>query len=83
MLSLASLVVEVIALRRRGYRPFGGRVTVRCTSGHEFTTWWIPGVSLRALRIAGWRLQRCPVGHHWAIVSPVRRAQAADDAEAT
>ncbi len=79
ILAAVSLLAEVAALRRRGYRIIGGRVNVRCTSGHEFTTLWIPGVSVRALRLAGWRLQRCPVGHHWAIVSPVRREDDGDE----
>jgi len=46
---------------------------VRCTAGHLFTTIWIPAVSLKAARLGGRRWQRCPVGHHWAVVAPLDR----------
>jgi hypothetical protein len=49
-------------------------VVVRCRSGHLFTTTWIPGGSLKAIRLGSMRFQRCPVGHHWSLVSPVREA---------
>ena len=55
----------------RGY-PIGGRLVVRCREGHLFTTIWIPGASLKALRLGWWRVQRRPVGQHWSIVTPVR-----------
>lgn len=58
----------------RGY-PIGGRLIVRCRSGHLFTTLWIPGVSLKALRLGWLRFQRCPVGHHWSLITPVRGAE--------
>ncbi len=41
---------------------------VRCSAGHLFTTIWVPLGSLKAVRLNGRRYQRCPVGHHWAIV---------------
>jgi hypothetical protein len=44
---------------------------VRCSAGHLFTTIWIPLVSLKAVRLGGKRFQRCPVGHHWALVAPI------------
>jgi hypothetical protein len=44
---------------------------VRCSAGHLFTTIWIPLVSLKAARLGGRRFQRCPVGHHWAVVTPL------------
>jgi len=47
---------------------------VRCRQGHLFTTLWIPGLSFKAIRLGFFRLQRCPVGHHWSIVVPVRDA---------
>ena len=59
--------------RSRGYRV-GGRTVVRCRDGHLFTTLWIPGVSVKALRLGWWRVQRCPVGKHWSVVRPVREA---------
>jgi len=60
--------------RRRGY-PLGGRVIVRCSRGHLFTTIWIPGASLKSIRLGWWRFQRCPVGNHWALVAPVNPAR--------
>jgi len=60
-------------MRLRGYR-MGRSVIVRCRDGHFFTTIWIPGVSLKAARLGWWRFQRCPVGRHWSIVTPVRDA---------
>src|SRR5262249_59103682 len=59
----------------RGYPPFGGRLVVRCRRGHLFTTLWIPGVSFKALRLGWLRVQRCPVGNHWSIVTPVRESE--------
>jgi hypothetical protein len=41
---------------------------VRCRKGHLFTTIWIPGGSLKALRLGRRRFQRCPVGNHWTTV---------------
>jgi hypothetical protein len=69
-----SVLPEVIVLRRRGYPP-AGSVVVRCWEGHFFTTIWIPGVSIKAFRLGPWRIQRCPVGHHWTIVTPVNRSE--------
>jgi hypothetical protein len=74
LIGAVALAIEVAAVRRRGY-PFGGRVVVRCRAGHLFTTIWIPGASVKALRLGPWRLQRCPVGRHWTIVAPVDRAE--------
>ena len=48
-------------LARAGYR-FGTRTVVRCRQGHLFTTVWIPGASLKSLRLGWWRWQYCPVG---------------------
>jgi len=59
--------------RLLGYN-FGGSTTVRCRQGHLFTTIWIPGVKLKALDLGVARLQRCPVGKHWSLVTPVREA---------
>jgi hypothetical protein len=66
-------VLGTIVARLRGYRV-GGNVVVRCRQGHLFTTIWIPGGSLKAVRLGWWRIQRCPVGKHWSIVVPVREA---------
>jgi hypothetical protein len=71
------LVVGTIVARRRGY-AVGGEVVVRCLSGHLFTTIWIPGGSLKAIRLGWWRFQRCPVGEHWTFVVPVRNSDLTD-----
>jgi hypothetical protein len=56
--------------RRRGF-ILGAWTVVRCRQGHLFTTIWVPGASLKAIRLGWWRLQRCPVGRHWSLVAPV------------
>jgi hypothetical protein len=70
----ATVAAEAGLMRLRGY-PIGGNVAVRCRQGHLFSTIWIPGASVKALRLGLWRVQRCPVGRHWSIVSPVRVAE--------
>jgi hypothetical protein len=70
----AALLLEPVAMKRRGCR-IGGDLVVRCRKGHLFTTIWIPGASLKALRFGWWRLQRCPVGKHWSIVTPVEETE--------
>jgi len=72
-IGVGAFLVETVGLRRRGYR-FGGNVVVRCRSGHLFTTLWIPLASVKAARLGLWRFQRCPVGRHWSIVTPVRES---------
>ncbi|MGH9303650.1 MAG: hypothetical protein ACRDZ5_04450 [Acidimicrobiales bacterium] len=67
----AALSAGTVAARRAGY-AVGGNTIVRCRRGHLFTTLWIPGVSVKAIRLGWWRLQRCPIGPHWSIVSPVK-----------
>ena len=62
----------IIAIRQ-GYR-FGKSVTVRCRHGHLFSTVWIPGASVKALRLGYWRVQWCPVGRHVDLVRLVRDA---------
>ncbi len=57
----------------------GGNIVVRCREGHLFTTIWIPAVSVKALRLGPWRVQRCPVGHHWSLVTPVKESQLTAD----
>jgi hypothetical protein len=57
--------------RLLGYN-LGGSTVVRCRQGHLFTTIWIPGVKLKALDLGVARLQRCPVGKHWSLVTPVK-----------
>ena len=65
-------VVATIVARRRGYSGLGGRTLVRCRSGHLFRTIWVPGVSIKSIRLGWYRVQFCPVGRHWTLVSPVK-----------
>lgn len=74
-----AVAVEAVALKRRSGR-IAGNVVVRCQEGHLFTTIWIPGASVKSLRFAAWRFQRCPVGHHWSVVTPVRASDLALEA---
>jgi hypothetical protein len=73
MIAVAVILLEVIAIKLRGGRV-GRSVVVRCQKGHLFTTIWIPGASLKSVRLGWWRLQRCPVGRHWSIVTPANEA---------
>ena len=73
-LVLASALAESLAMRARGY-PVGGNLVVRCQRGHLFTTLWIPGASIKALRLGWVRIQWCPVGRHWGLVTPVRESE--------
>lgn len=70
--------VEAFFLLRRTGKLIGFRTIVRCHRGHLFTTTWIPGVSLKALRLGPWRIQRCPVGKHWSLVRLVKVAKLSD-----
>jgi hypothetical protein len=65
------LVVGAVLARRRGY-GIGGETIVRCSRNHLFTTLWVPGASFKAVRLGTKRFQRCPVGRHWSLVTPVR-----------
>jgi hypothetical protein len=75
---VAAYVGATLVARRRGYR-FGANLVVRCRAGHLFTTIWIPGVSIKALRLGWARFQRCPVGHHWTLVKPVRASELTEE----
>jgi hypothetical protein len=75
---LAGMLFEPVAMKLRGY-PIGGNLAVRCHSGHLFTTLWIPGVSLKAIRLGWWRIQRCPVGGHWSLVTPVKPSELTEE----
>jgi hypothetical protein len=75
---VAAILVETVVLRLRGYR-IGGNVVVRCHKGHLFTTIWLPGASLKSLRLGWWRFQHCPVGNHWSIVTPVKKSDLTEE----
>ena len=74
----AFIVLEAAALKLRAGRV-AGNVVVRCRDDHLFTTIWIPVGSLKSLRFGWWRFQRCPVGRHWSIVTPVKPIDLTED----
>ncbi len=79
ILVVISLCLEMIVLKRRRGFLFGANTVVRCRGGHLFTTLWIPGGSLKAVRLGWWRLQRCPVGKHWSLVTPAQVSALTDE----
>ena len=64
---------------RRTHRNPSSPTIVRCSKGHLFTTIWIPGASFKSVRLGMSRYQHCPVGHHWALVTPVKDAELGED----
>ena len=70
---ITGYAVGTVVATRRGY-SFGRNSPVRCQRGHVFTTVWIPGASVKSLRLGPWRIQWCPVGRHVALVHPVKSA---------
>ncbi len=74
---ITAYAVGTVIAQRRGYR-FGSSVPVRCRSGHLFSTIWIPGASVKSLRLGMWRVQWCPVGRHVTLVSLVKDADLTD-----
>ena len=72
------LSVGTLVARLFGYKV-GGSTVVRCRHGHLFTTIWIPGASLKAVRLGWARFQRCPVGKHWSLVTPVNVAKLSEE----
>ncbi len=77
-IAVVATLVETVGLWLRT-RRIGGNVIVRCRAGHLFTTLWIPAASVKALRLGWWRVQRCPVGHHFSLVTPVNPAELTED----
>jgi len=75
VLAGAVTVAEAAVVARRRGSWFEADTVVRCRSGHLFTTLWIPGGSLKALRLGPWRLQHCPAGGHWTLVTPVATSE--------
>jgi hypothetical protein len=68
---VVAYVVGTIIATRQGY-SLGKNAIVRCRQGHLFSTVWIPGASVKALRLGFWRIQWCPVGRHVDLVRPVK-----------
>ena len=85
VLVLATLFVYVLARygaaagRRRGYSGMGVDTIVRCSRGHLFTTVWIVGSSVKAVRLGSKRYQLCPVCGKWRIVVPVADDELSDE----
>ena len=52
---------------------------MRCSRGHLFTTLWVPGASLKAVRLGFKRYQRCPECTKWRIVVPVADPELTED----
>lgn len=64
--------------RRSGY-AIPGRGPVRCSKGHLFLSTWVMGGSLTKVRLGPLtRWGRCPVGHHWGTMRPVRSEEIAE-----
>ena len=78
LIVIGAIAAATFVARRLGYK-LGGNVVVHCSKGHLFTTIWIPGVKLKALDLGIARLQRCPVGEHWSLVTPVRESDLTDE----
>ncbi len=75
--------IVVVALntwaRRAGY-SIPGRSPVRCSKGHLFLTTWVMGGSLTKVRLGPLtRWGRCPVGHHWTTMHPVKDDELTDE----
>lgn len=67
----AVIILKVVVSRVRGRPALAGKIAVRCTRGHVFTTTWSPLGSFTSIRLGSARFQYCPVGHHWGLVRPV------------
>jgi hypothetical protein len=70
---IAGYVAGSIVAVRAWYR-LGRNAVVRCRQGHFFTTIWIPGASVKAIRLGLWRIQWCPVGRHVDLVRLVKES---------
>lgn len=77
-IAAVAMLVESAGLWLRT-RRIGGNLIVRCRAGHLFTTIWIPAASVKSLRLVWWRVQRCPVGRHWSLITPVNERELTED----
>jgi hypothetical protein len=77
----AAYAAGTVIATRQGY-SFGRNTVVRCRQGHLFTTVWIPGASVKSLRLGFWRVQWCPVGGHVDLVHPVKQASLSEASRA-
>lgn len=78
LIAAAFILAELVVMRLRGVR-LGANVVVRCRQGHLFTTIWLPGGSLKSIRLGWWRIQRCPVGGHGSLVTPVKASELTEE----
>jgi len=76
---VAVVLLRVVYSKSKGRPALVGKVVVRCSRGHVFTTTWSPLGSLTSIRLGCARFQRCPVGNHWALVRPVNDADLDDE----
>ena len=72
------LIIPFILAKKKGY-DLGSDTIVECKKGHLFSTTWVPGVSLKAVRLGFYRFQFCPVGRHWTLVRPVNRQDLSEE----
>ncbi len=85
VIALGVIFVVLVAVvgarvgRRRGYSGMGGNTIAHCSQGHLFTTLWIPGASLKAVRLGFKRYQVCPVCGKWRIVESVPDSELNDE----
>jgi hypothetical protein len=78
VVALLSVLLLNVVMRRKGY-SIPGKTVVRCSKGHLFTTTWIEGGSLRAVKLGPTRrYQHCPVGKHWSVIRPVKDEDLSD-----
>ena len=58
-------------------------VELRCSQGHLFLATWVMGGSLTKVRLGPDAVGRCPIGHHWATMHPVKDADLSADERRT
>jgi hypothetical protein len=75
----AVVILRIVVSKARGRPALGGKIVVRCSKGHVFTTTWSPLGSFTSIRLGAARFQRCPVGNHWSLVKPVSDSQLTDE----
>lgn len=79
---LPALVLAGFALLGEWLRreqPARFEPVVECSQGHRYRSIWVPGGSLKALRLFNRRFQRCPVGHHWSWTRRIDAALLSDE----
>lgn len=80
VLAVGIVVVVLNAWARRAGYSTPGRSPVRCSKGHLFLTTWVMGGSLTKVRLGPLtRWGRCPVGHHWTTMHPVKEDELTDE----